>query len=165
MRDPEPERTDEEIAALVRRMKADRPDLDWDNLLMGRLAGPASPDRPDIPVWEYDRAAEADPDIALADLTAVRFPVRYFEGGWSVTSVDEELKPIPSSYKGVPPTPRFTEDAMSVIRRYQALHGAGIVAWDSASRSLSYLQPVGTYVEVLKAWADEETRRTGPSGR
>lgn len=50
MRDPEPERTDEGIDELVRGLKADRPDLDWDNLLIGRLAGPVSEDRPDVPI-------------------------------------------------------------------------------------------------------------------
>lgn len=80
-----------------------------------------------------------------------------------MTSINEELKPIPSSYKGTPPTPLFKQDAMSVIRRYDALHKAGVVSWDAATRGLTYLQPVGAYTEVLNAWADDEKRRAATS--
>lgn len=163
VREPEPERSDEEIAELVRELKADRPDLDWDNLLMGRLAGPASDDRPAVPVWDYPAVAASDPEIQLEDLAAVRFPVRYFEGGWSVTSVDEHLKPFPSSYEGTLLTPRFPRDAMSVIRMYQALHDADLVAWDADSRGLIYLQPIENHRATINSWADDETRRAGPA--
>jgi hypothetical protein len=126
-RGPEPERTDAEVAELVKRMKEDRPDLDWDNLLTGRLAGPATPDRPDVAVWDYVTFVDNHPEVRLSDLTAVRFPVRYFEGSSSVTSVDEELRPFPSSFKGTPPQPRFLETPHTVIDRYRALHDAEVI--------------------------------------
>jgi hypothetical protein len=153
-RGPEPERTDAEVAELVKRMREDRPDLDWDNLLTGKLAGPATPDRPDVPVWDYVTFAEHHPEVRLSDLTAVRFPVRYFEGSSSVTSVDEELRPFPSSSRGTPPQPRFPQRPHTVIDRYRALHDAEVITWDPDQRGVIYLKPTGSYRAVLNAWAN-----------
>jgi hypothetical protein len=151
----EPEQTDAEVEGLVRELRNDRPDLDWDNLLMGRLAGPASPDRPPVPIWEYLSYAGSHPEVPLSALTAARFPVRYFEGSTSVTSIDEELKPFPSSYKGTPPKPRFPQTPQTVISRYTALHEAGVLAWDPIERGVSFLATMGTYRAVLLAWASK----------
>lgn len=156
---PEPEQSDQEIADLVRRMKADRPDLDWDNLLMGRLAGPMTDDRPAAPIWEYPALAEAAPAVSMKDLTAARFPVRFVEGDWTVTSIDEELKPFPRSLKGPRPTPRVENSVESVIRKYRFLHDAGVIAWDPEARGLAYLQPIAVYRDALKAWIDDEADR------
>lgn len=153
-RGADPERTDAEVAALVRKMKEDRPDLDWDNLLTGRLAGPASSDRPDVPVWDYVTFVDAHPEVRIGDLTAVRFPVRFFEDSCSVTSVDEELRPLPFSFKGTPPQPRFPQTPRTVIDRYKALHDAGVITWDPDQRGVVYLKPAGSYRAVLNAWAN-----------
>jgi hypothetical protein len=161
--EPERERSDEEIVELVREMKSDRPDLDWDNLLMGRLAGPATDDRPDFPIWDYPAAMNADPTVTLERLAAARFPVQYFGGGWSVTSIDEELKPAPASFKDRLPAPRFHLDADAVIRRYRALRDAGVVVWDPHSRGLVYVEPPEVYQPIMKAWAEDETPRTAAS--
>lgn len=45
--------TEDQRLEIVRDLQEDHPDLDWENLLAGSLAGPASTDRPDMPVWEY----------------------------------------------------------------------------------------------------------------
>lgn len=153
--------SDEEIAARVRDMKAGRPDLDWDNLLTGRLAGPATDDRPDFPIWDYLDVVEADPNVSLRTLSAARFPVRYQEGIWSVTSIDEELRPTPTSYKGTLPAPRFVLDEAAIVRRYRALHEAGLIEWDAPSRGLVFLVPAAVYRPVMRAWADDEARRGG----
>jgi hypothetical protein len=160
MPEPERERSDEEIVELVDRMKAERPGLDWDNLLMGRLAGPVDEDRPDFPIWEYPAAMNTDPSLTLGSLAAARFPVRYFGGGWSVTSIDEELKPAPTSYKGRLRPSRFRLDAGAVIRRYRGLHDAGVIAWDAESRGLVYVEPPEAYQPIMKAWAQDEAQRT-----
>jgi hypothetical protein len=152
-REPEPERSDAEVQDQVRGLRADRPELDWDNLLMGRLAGPPSPSRPNVPVWDYLTFANDNPAVLLGDLTAVRFPVRYFEGPWDVTSIDEWLKPFPSSYQGTPPKPRFAMTAETVISRYAALHEAGLIQWDPEQRGIVYLQPLSSQRKALQAWA------------
>lgn len=164
VQEPAADQPDEQVAEMVRAMKADRPDFDWDNLLMGRFAGPVSEDRPDVPVWDYAALAEADPSVEFADLTAARFPVHYFEGGWSVTSIDEELKPFPTSYTGIPPKRRFSLDPMSVVRRYQALHAAGLVSWDPVARGLVHRQPVSAFSDAVRAWAEDEVRRSRNDG-
>jgi hypothetical protein len=151
-RGPEPEPTDAEVAALVQELKEDRPDLDWDNLLSGRLAGPVTPDRPDVPVWDYLAFVKRHPETRLADLTSARFPVRYLDGSWSVTSVDEDLRPVPSSYKGTLPEPAVTETAHTVISRYAALHDAGVIEWDPVERGVVHLKPIGSYTAVVHAW-------------
>jgi hypothetical protein len=151
-RPPEAARSDAEIRQLVGSLKAERPDLDWDNLLSGALAGPAGPDRPDLPVWEYPNIARDNPDVQLRDLTAVRFPVRYFEGPSSVTSIDEELRPLPSSYKGTAPKPRYIITAEAIIRRYAAMHEAGLIVWDPNERGIVYVKPLGAQRKVLAQW-------------
>jgi hypothetical protein len=164
MPEPEQDRSDEEIAELVAQMKAERPDLDWGNLLMGRLAGPATDDRPDFPICDYPAAMEADAAVTMAGLAAARFPVRYPGGGWSVTSIDEELKPVPTSYKGNLAPSRFQLDADAVIRRYRALRDAGVIDWDAESRGLVFIEPPEVYQPVMKAWAEDEVRRTASTG-
>jgi hypothetical protein len=163
-RGPEPERTDAELAELAERMKKDRPHLDWDNLLTGKLAGPATPGRPDVPVWDYITFVDNHPEVRLSDLTAVRFPVQYFKGSSSVTSVDEELRPFPSSLRGSPPQPRFPRTPHSVIDRYRALHDAEVITWDPDQRGVIYVKPTGSYRAVLYAWANslDSSRSAAP---
>ena len=72
-----------------------------------------------------------------------------------MTSIDEELKPFPSSYKGTPPKPRFAQTPKTVISRYAALHEAGLLAWDPIARGITYLATMGTSRPVLLAWANE----------
>lgn len=149
---PPQDLTDDEIVEMVREMKADRPHLDWDNSLSGRLLGPASPDRPDFPVWEYAAVADRDPAVRLEDLTAVRFPVRSAGGPLEVTSVDEELRPMPS-HLARPPQPIMRWDARAVISRYVALHDAGLLEWDPAERGIVRLGTIDDLRPVFETWA------------
>jgi hypothetical protein len=149
--DPTPDRTDEEIAEMVREMKADRADLDWDNSQSGRLLGPASPNRPDFPVWEYAAVADSDPNVRLEDLTAVRFPIRLPDGSLEVASVDEELRPMPS-HLAKPPRPIPRWDARAVISRYIALHDAGLLEWDPIERGILRLGTIDDLRPVLETW-------------
>lgn len=150
--DPPQDRTDEEIAEMVREMKAERPDLDWDNSLSGRLLGPASLNRPDFPVWEYAVIADRDPDVRLEDLTAIRFPIRSLDGTLEVASVDEDLRPMPSHLASPPrPIPRW--DARAIINRYVALHDAGLLEWDPHERGIVRLGTLDDLRPVLETWA------------
>ena len=149
---PDPELTDAQVRDLVRDMKEDRPDLDWDNLLMGRLAGPATPDRPNVPVWDYLDHSRRHPEVSFGTLTAARFPIRHFDGPWNVTSVDEELKPFPASYRGPRPEPRFVVDAEAIVRRYAAFREAGIIEWAPTERGLLYVRPLSAHRAVIHTW-------------
>jgi hypothetical protein len=137
--------------AIVRDILEDHPEHDIANSSSGALLGPASPDRLCLPVWEYLDFVAANPSVPLSTLTAVRFPVLFFEGESDVTSIDEELRPLPSHLKH---TPKLTVvlDAEALIRRYIAEHDAGLVEWDPGSRGIRYLVPVTARRPVLKQW-------------
>lgn len=144
--------SDEERAALARELLNDRPDADLENLLMGELAGPASTDRPDLPVWEYGSYVSNHPAVALSDLTRVRFPVLFFEGTPTVTSIDEELKPFPRNYKGAIPGLRYVVDATAILRRYEMAYEAGLHEWDHNARGIVRLHPIESWRALTQAW-------------
>ncbi|GAA4756531.1 hypothetical protein GCM10025783_32330 [Amnibacterium soli] len=154
--------SDAERDEMKRNMLEERPDADLENLLMGELDAPASPDRPDLPVWDYLSFTESHPEVALSDLTSVRFPVLYFEGESSVTSVDEEMKPLPRSYKGRVPESLYVIDAVAIVRRYAMEHEAGLQVWDHEARGIVRLQPLAAWRDVLQAWT-ETLQRTAAS--
>ena len=148
----DPRISDAERDEMKRSMLEERPDADLENLLMGELDGPASSDRPDLPVWDYLSFTESHPEVVLSDLTSIRFPVLYFEGESGVTSVDEQLKPIPRSYKGRVPEPLYVVNAEAIVRRYAMEHEAGLQVWDHDARGVVRLQPLGAWRDVLQAW-------------
>ncbi|RIX28270.1 hypothetical protein D1781_12500 [Amnibacterium setariae] len=145
---------DEEREALRQELLRDHPDLDLENLLMGELAGPASPDRPDLPVWEYRAFVRDHPGADPATLAAIRFPVRYAEGTSGVTSIAEQLKPYPRSFRGRVPEPVVVIDADAIARRYEMEHEAGLQEWDHDARGIVRLQPLAAWREVTRAWFD-----------
>ena len=98
---------------------AGRADFDVDSMIAGHLAGPASPDRPNVPVWEYRAYVEAS-GSTIKQLAGVRFPVEFFVGGSTVTSIAEELRPLPVP-SGVSPT------AEDILRQYEMMHSAGVL--------------------------------------
>ena len=55
----------------------EHPNLDLENSLGGALAGPASPDRPDLPVWDFFEIVQGENSVSLSELSA---PVLCFEG-------------------------------------------------------------------------------------
>lgn len=154
--------SDAERDEMKRGMLEERPDADLENLLMGELYGPDSPDRPDLPVWDYLSFIDDHPEVGLSDLTSVRFPVLYFEGGAGVTSVDEELKPFPRSYKGRVPEPLYVIDAAAIVRRYAMEHEAGLQMWDHDARGIVRLQPLAAWGGVLEAWVQTLERTVTP---
>lgn len=148
---------EQERLAIVGELIEEHPALDLANSLSGALAGPASPDRPDLPVWDYPDLVRRNPTVSWAQLAAIRFPVLFFEGESSVTSIDEELRPLPSHLEHRP-QPRFVLDAEAVVRRYSMERDAGLVEWDARSRGIRYLTPVAGRRSVVQAWVDTLTR-------
>lgn len=131
------------------RLVADRPDIDWTPRLAGSLAGPPSPDRPDVPVWEYPALVAERGDLGWEELAAVRFPIVLPDGVSGVTSIDEELAPPPREL-GV--RPRLRIEPADVARRYAMLRDAGAVEWVPAWRGIRYLVAVEAYRHVVEAW-------------
>ena len=142
---------EDERRAVVRAILEEHPGHDVANSLSGALLGPATADRPNLPVWEYLDFVAAHPSVPLSALTAVRFPVLYFEGESSVSSIDEDLRPPPSHLKHVPKM-TVVLDAEALVRRYVMEHDAGLVEWDPRSRGIRYLVPVGARRSVLQEW-------------
>ena len=143
---------EKERLALVREIREQQPNADLDNLLMGALAGPATPDRPDVPVWDYLTYAQQHPETPFSVLITVRFPVLLFGGVSSVTSVVEHLKPLPVSFRGVRPEPTYCIDAEAIIRQYMMLRDAGLIEWEPAWRGIRYTAPVDAIRPVMAAW-------------
>lgn len=153
---------EERRLAIVRDVLEAHPEHDLANSLSGALLGPASPDRPSLPVWEYLEFVATNPSVPLSVLTAVRFPVLFFEGESSVTSIDEGLRPPPSHLKRVPRS-TVAIDAEALTRRYVAEHEAGLVEWDERSRGIRYLAPVAARRPVLQQWFATLPRDLGPA--
>ena len=144
-------------------MLGDRPGLDLEHLLMGGLAAPASPDRPDLPVWEYRSYVFNHPEVGLEDLTRVRFPVPYFEGTAGVASIDEELKPFPRSCGGPARSSAYVVDAVAVVARYEMEHEAGLQVWDSDARGIVRLRPLEARRPILQVWVETLRPAAPPS--
>ena len=140
----------------VRRLVESAPDgVDVELLLAGSLAGPVSADRPDVPVWEYVDYAATHPDVTLADLAAVRFPVRNERGDTFPTSIDEQRKPGPR--------PTDVRTIRDVVELYAAMHEAGLLRWDAATRTIVQLDPPPSYdvAAVHAAWRARIARPLG----
>ena len=83
----EDEMTEEERLERVRILIESAPEgVDIESLLGGSLAGPVSPDRPDVPPWEYPEYAASHPGVTLEELARVRFPVRIESTGYTFPS-------------------------------------------------------------------------------
>lgn len=82
---------EEQRLATLRSLEAQHPGAAV--LAAGKLAGPATPDRPNVPIWEYENYVEKHRDVDLEDLVAVRFPVIFFGGdGVTIDSAAEYLR-------------------------------------------------------------------------
>lgn len=115
-------------------------------LVGGRLAGRATPDRPDVPIWEYRNYVAGHPEVALEELSTIRFPIVFYGGHEStVGSAADSLAPGP-----VPPTVPITLD--DVIDLWTQLHAAGVVQWDCERRAVEHVRPLEDYRAVLTRW-------------
>ncbi|WIB65755.1 hypothetical protein [Curtobacterium sp. MCBD17_040] len=111
----------------------------------GTLAGPATPDRPDIPVWDYQRHVDEHPDVDIADLIAVRFPVVLYGGeDFTITSVADHLN--------LPVRPSQPWTLATELDMWNHLHTAGIVRWNSERRAVEHIRPQDDYRAALHEW-------------
>ncbi|WP_146243995.1 hypothetical protein [Curtobacterium sp. MCBD17_013] len=135
---------EEERLAILQSLEAEHPGAAA--LAGGTLAGPATPDRPNVPIWEYENYAEQHPDVDLEDLVAVRFPViLHGSDDFTVDSAAEYLRTDP-----VPPTTPMTLG--SVVDLWRHLHATGVVAWDSDRRAVEHRRPLDDYRTAVAAW-------------
>ena len=118
------------------------PNFDAEGLAAGRLAGPASTDRPPVPVWEYLDYVAKHPEVSIDEISQVRFPISYHGGGSTVTSIAEYTAPGP-----VPPT--FVVTAEDIVRLYVLMHDAGAMQWNAGTRTIEELKPRASYAPAI----------------
>lgn len=154
--------TEERRQQIINQIRADAekagfPDYDVESRLAGHLAGLASEDRPDVPVWHYFDYAAAESAVTIEDLIDIRFPVSFYGGGSTINSVAEELKPHPIQPPVVP-------TAADIVRRYAMMHDAGVLGWNSATRMVERLKPLDCEMKVFKDWWNQLLDQTGDDG-
>jgi hypothetical protein len=110
------------------------PDFDAESLAAGHLAGPASKDRPPVPVWEYLDYVAQHPEVSIDEISQVRFPISFHGGGSMITSIAEHMAPGP-----VPPT--FSVTTEDIVRLFALMHDAGAMQWNAATRTIEELKP------------------------
>jgi hypothetical protein len=132
--------TEEERLERVRILIESVPEgVDIENLLGGSLAGPVSPERPDVPPWEYPEYAASHPGVTLEELARVRFPIRFEPNGHiSPSSIHEFANPA-GTHDRVPTT------LLDVVDFFLEAHAAGVWSWDASDR---------TVIEDDEAWPD-----------
>ncbi|MBT8163037.1 MULTISPECIES: hypothetical protein [Arthrobacter] len=113
---------------------------------LGTLAGPVSPDRPPVPVWEYMNYAAEHPGITEDHMAGIRFPLRLHDGTLMVTSISEMVP-------GNRPTPTFGITVADVVHLYQLMHDSGAVLWNASKLEHEEVKPASEYrTEVYAAW-------------
>jgi hypothetical protein len=125
-------------------------------LAAGTLAGPATPDRPNVPIWDYANHVHEHPEIDFEDLVDVRFPVVFYGGAdFTIDSAAEYLRTDPVA----PPVPVTLP---SVLELWQRLHDAGIVTWDRERRAVVHLRPLAEHSAVVVDWELSRRQQSGP---
>ena|GEM_PF-6959053 len=135
---------EDERRAILESLEAQHPGASA--LVAGTLAGPATPGRPDVPIWDYQRFADEHPDVDLNDLIAVRFPVVFFDGEeTTITSAEE--------YLSFGPKQSDTKLSLnSVLDLWARLHAARVVQWNSDRRRVEHVRPFDAYCAVVAEW-------------
>ena len=145
---------EDERFRILQQIETERPGSA--TLAGGKLGGRATPDRPDVPIWQYQRHADTHPEVALDDLVSVRFPVIFYGGVDStIDSAAEYLRTDP-----IPPSTPFTLD--NVIDMWAWLHAAGVVRWESARRAVEHVRPFTEYRAALEEWRAARLPAIGP---
>lgn len=122
-------------------------------LAAGVLAGPASPDRPAIPVWQYLDYLAAHPGVTLDDLTQARFPTVLYSGETTVNSIAELIAPGPIAST-------YAITAEDIVRLYQLKYEAGALRWNPETRTHEEIKPADSYVgKVFPGWRNELEKR------
>jgi hypothetical protein len=118
------------------------PNFDAEGLAAGHLAGPASTDRPPVPVWEYLDYVAKHPEVSIDEISQIRFPISFHGGGSTVTSIAEHTAPGP-----VPPT--FSLTAEDIVRLFALMHDAGAMQWNAETRTIEELKPRASYAPAI----------------
>lgn len=147
--------TEEERLERVRILKASAPEgVDIEGLLGGSLAGPVSPDRPDVPPWEYPEYAASHPRVTLEELAKVRFPIRIESTGYTFPcSIHEFAKP------GATPDP-VPKTLLDAVDFFVEKHAVGAWRWDVADRTVIAHDDVAPDAATFHAaWQERIARR------
>ncbi|KPG80230.1 hypothetical protein AEQ27_12680 [Frigoribacterium sp. RIT-PI-h] len=147
---------EEERLAVLASLEALHPGLS--KTASGTLAGPATRDRPDVPIWDYEQYSQERPEVELDDLVAVRFPVIFYGGeDFTIDSAAEHLRTDPVA----PPVP---VTLASVLDMWKQLHTAGVVAWDHDQRAVEHVRPQQAYEAVVARWGRDLQLKELPPG-
>jgi hypothetical protein len=148
---------EDERLAILEKLDGDHPGRELSSRAAGRLAGPATKDRPDVPIWNYLGYLASHPDADTAELIAIRFPVIFFGGNEStIESAEEFLLEGPVAATN-PPT------FESVVGMWQYLHAAAVVRWNSELRAVEHIQPFERYRKALREWREVLRSTPGPT--
>jgi hypothetical protein len=133
--------------ARLEELEPQRPGLA--KLVGGVLTGRATPERPNVPIWDYLQFAADHPEVTLDELIEIRFPVNFLKGE------DFTIDPAAESLRTDPVPPPVPETLDSVIERWKALHTAGVVEWNIDKRAVEMIRPMNEYKRVLDKWGAE----------
>lgn len=133
--------------------QAGLPNFDAERLAAGHLAGPASVDRPPVPVWEYLDYVAKHPEVTINEISQVRFPISFHGGGSTVTSIAEH-----TALGHMPAT--FVVTAEDVVHLYALMHDEGAMQWNATTRTIEELKPHASYAPAIyENWRSQlETR-------
>jgi hypothetical protein len=124
-----------------------------EHLLGGELAGPASADRPDTPIWDYLALSKTQSKMTLDQLLHLRFPVHFLEGGSTITSIAEEATLFGQTTASTGTNQAEPANVKAILDRYRYLHNEGAIAWDSKNRALLIVVSISRYREFLGGWS------------
>lgn len=151
--------SEQERVEWLREIQAAHPDIDVASLAGGILAGPASADRPPVPVWEYLEYRAAHPEISMDAISRTRFPVALYSGDTTVTSIAELLAPGPR-------VAAFVLAAEDIIDLYKLMHEAGAMRWNPETRTHEEVRPPASYVDsVYGTWRRGLQAKAAKRGR
>ena len=123
--------TEEERLEAIRTLKETVPvGVDIESRLGGSLAGPVTPDRPDVPPWEYPEYAAAHPEVTFDELAHVRFPIRLEPTGHVMPTSIHEGATLGASV-GFAPMPYLDQ-----IDSYAVMHALGVFRWEVSERTV-----------------------------
>lgn len=142
-------RSEEQRQEILRLIKEAQPDRDMSNVIAGSLAGPASPDRPPVPVWKYLAYKDEQQELTLTQIEQYRFPIILHGGETMITSLAEMTEPA-----GPPTaTPTYIVDTVDAIRLYELMHIRGALGWNADTLSHEELLAPSDYREsVYEEW-------------
>ena len=127
------------------------PNFDAERLAAGHLAGPASIDRPAVPVWEYLAFVTKHPGVSVNEISQVRFPISFHDGGSTVASIAEHTAPGP-----IPAT--FLVAAEDIVYLYALMHDEGAMQWNATTTTttIEELKPHAPYAPaIFKKWRSQ----------